>query len=171
MLLMTDNFKCWARPLYSFQKRYQRFVDALVGEEYESPMKDVVSSTLLGGPDFISYIKGTFLSDKKPHKDLPALKELAPKASMQNVFDVVDESFSNNAKLARNVKMYLCQKYTGEKLKDIGSHFGISESGVSQAGRRVLKWMEKDKKLRREIGKLEKKIRPSRMKTWPLFCF
>ncbi|MBW2075783.1 MAG: hypothetical protein DRP65_06435 [Planctomycetota bacterium] len=147
------------------QKRYQGFVNALVGKEYESPLKDVVSSTLLGSADFISYVKKTFLSDKKPDKDLPALKELAPKASMQDVFDVIDESFSNDAKLARNVKMYLCQKYTAEKLKDIGRHFGISESGVSQASRRVRQWMEKDKKLRREIGKLEKRIRSSRMKT------
>ena len=37
------------------QKRYQRFVNALVGKEYESPLKDVVSSTLLGNVDFISY--------------------------------------------------------------------------------------------------------------------
>ena len=147
------------------QKRYQRFVNALLGQEYESPLKDVVSSTLLGNADFISYIKETFLSDKKTDKDLPALKELAPKASMQDIFAAVNKSFSNNAKLARNVNMYLCQKHTGEKLKDIGKHFGISESGVSQAGRRVRTWMEKNKNMRREIGKLEKRINPSRMKT------
>ena len=88
---------------------------------------------------------------------MPALKELAPKASMQDIFSTVNKSFSNNAKLERNVKIYLCQKHTGEKLKDIGISFGISESGVSQAGRRVRTWMEKDKNLRREIGKLEKK--------------
>jgi len=147
------------------KKRYHDFVNAFLGEEYESPLKDVVSSTLLGSPDFISYIKENLLSDKKPDKDLPALKELAPKASMQDIFYEVNESFSNNAKLARNVKMYLCQKHTGQKLRDIGKHFGISESGVSQAGRRVRTWMEKDKKLRRKIAKLEKGIRPSTMKT------
>ena len=54
------------------QKRYQCFVNALVGHEYESPLKDAVSSTLLGNADFISYTKETFLSDKKPDKDLPA---------------------------------------------------------------------------------------------------
>ena len=84
---------------------------------------------------------------------------------MHEIFNAVDDSLGNDTKLARNVKMYLCQKYTGEKLKDIGIHFGISESGVSQAGRRVCSWMEKDKKLRREIGQLEKAIRSSRMKT------
>jgi chromosomal replication initiation ATPase DnaA len=54
--------------------------------------------------------------------------------------------------------MYLCQRYTGKKLKDIGRHFGIGESGVSQACRHVIHKIEKDKKL-------EKKIKLSRMKT------
>jgi hypothetical protein len=31
---------------------------------------------------------------------------------------------------ARNIKIYLCQKYTGDKLKDVGTSFGIGESGV-----------------------------------------
>jgi len=147
------------------QKRYQRFVNALVGKEYESPLKDVVSSTLLGNVDFISYIKETFLSDKKPDKDLPALKELAPKASMHDIFNAVDDSLGNDTKLARNVKMYLCQKYTAKKLKDLGRCFGIGESGVSQASRRVFQWMGKDINLRREIEKLETRIKVSRMKT------
>jgi REP element-mobilizing transposase RayT len=147
------------------QKGYQRFVDALLGREYKSPLKDVVSSTLLGSAGFISHIKETFLSDERPDKDLPALKELAPKVSIQEVFDLVDESFRNEAKLARNVTMYLCQKYTAKKLKDIGGHFGIGESGVSQAVHRVRQWAENDQKLRRDIGKLEKRIRSSRMKT------
>ncbi len=146
------------------QDRYQRFVNALVGKEYESPLKNVVSSTLLGNADFISYVKETLLSDKKPDKDLPALKDLAPKTSTQDVFDAVDDSLGDDAKLARSVKMYLCQRYTAERLRDLGKHFGISESGVSQAGRRVSQWMKKDKGLRREIHKLESRLKLSRMK-------
>ena len=64
---------------------------------------------------------------------------------------------------ARNVKMFLCQRYTGEKLKDIGTYFGIGESGVSQAIRRVKDKIRNDKKL-------EKKLSASKMKT-PLFSF
>ena len=136
-----------------------------MGQEYESPLKDVVSSTLLGTADFISYIKETFLSDKKPDKDLPALKELAPKASMQDILEAVDGRLGTDAKLARSAKMYLCQKHTAEKLKVLGRHFGIGESGVSQASRRLSQWMGKDKNLRREIERIETGMRLSRMKT------
>jgi hypothetical protein len=56
-------------------------------------------------------------------------------------------------------------EYTGKKLKEIGLQFGIGESGVSQSCKRVAQKIEKDKKLKKEIGRLEKKINMSRMKT------
>lgn len=147
------------------RKRYRDFVDSLIGKGYESPLNDVVSSTLLGSSDFISHIKETLLSDKKPDKNLPALKQLTPKASVQGIFDVADNAFGQDAKLARDLKMFLCHKYTEMKLRELGSHFGISESGICQASRRVSLRMEKDRKLRDRVEKLEKRIRLSRMKT------
>ncbi len=73
--------------------------------------------------------------------------------------------FSKDKVLARNVKMYLCQRYSGKKLKEIGLHFGIGESGVLQACRRVAQKIENDKKLKTKIVRLEKQINMSRMKT------
>ena len=69
------------------QKRYQDFVTALVDQEYDSPLNEVVSSTLLGSADFIAHIKENFLAAKKPDKELPALKELVKKTSMQDIFE------------------------------------------------------------------------------------
>jgi len=123
----------------------------------------VVSSTLLGSDDFIAFIKDNVLTGAKPDKELPALKELVKKASMPDIFKKVELVFTQDKVLARNVKMYLCQKYTGERLKDIGLHFGIGESGVSQASRRVAQKIEKDKKLKKKIAKIEKQINLSRI--------
>ena len=52
--------------------------------------------------------------------------------------------------------MFLSHRYTREKLKDIGTHFGIGESGVSQACRRVNDKIRSDKKLGRKIRKIGK---------------
>ena len=84
---------------------------------------------------------------------------------MQDIFEEVEWVFSDDKVLARNVKMYLCQRYTSKKLKDIGLHFGIGESGVSQACRRAAHRIERDKKLKKKIERLEKQISLSRMKT------
>ncbi len=140
------------------QKGYCNFVNAMVYEKYDNPLDEVVSSTLLGSPGFITFIKDKFLSDKKPDKDMPALKELVEKASMYDIFDEGESVFGQEPALGRNVKMFPSQRYTGENLKDIGTHFGIGESGVSQASRRVNDKIRSDKKLRRKIRKIEKKL-------------
>jgi len=85
----------------------------------------VVSSTLLGSPDFIAFIKDNLLFGKNPDKELPALKERVPKVSMQDIFNEVESVFRKEKALSRNVKMYLCEKHTSEKLKDISINFGI----------------------------------------------
>ncbi len=46
----------------------------------------------------------------------------------------------------------MCDKISGQKLKDIGLHFGIGVSGVSQASRRVQ--IKEDKKLKKKIDKI-----------------
>ena len=77
---------------------------------------------------------------------------------MQDIFKEVDLVLPKDKVLSRNIKMYLCRRYTGNKLKEIGSHFGIGESGVSQACRRVAHKIEDDKKLKKKIERLEKRV-------------
>ncbi len=59
----------------------------------------------------------------------------------------------------KGVKIYLCHKYTGKTLKEIGRHFGIGESGVSQASRRIGVKISQDNKLRKKIRKIEDKLK------------
>jgi REP element-mobilizing transposase RayT len=155
----------FGRKISSAEKGYQSFVNSLINKQYDSPLKEIVSSTLLGSTEFIAFIKDTYISGKKPDKNLPALKELSEKVSMQDIFDEVESVFIEKQPLARDIKLYLCHRYTGEKLKDIGKYFGIGESGVSQACRRTSEKISKDKRLKRKIGKIEKKLNLSRMKT------
>ncbi len=145
------------------QKGYHNFVSLLINEKYDSPVDEVVSSTLLGSPGFITFIKDNFLPGKKPDRDLPSLKALIEKASMQDIFDEVESVFGKESALGRNVKMFLSQRYTGEKLKDIGTHFGIGESGVARVSRRVTDKISKDKKLKSKIDKIARKLDLSRM--------
>ena len=148
----------FGKTVSSAQKKYQGFVSLLVNEKYKNPLDSVVGSTLLGGPDFISYIKEKYLSGKKPDKDLPALKILVEKTSIQDIFDEVELVFAKEPALGRNVKIFLSQRHTGEKLKDIGTHFGIGESGVSQASRRISDKIKNDKTLGGIIRKIENKL-------------
>lgn len=150
---------CFDAEVSKAQDRYRDFVTALVDQAYASPMEAVLGSALLGGADFISFIKKNYLSRRKPDKDLPALKQLEDRVSVKTICAEVEAAFSGQKRLARSIQIYLCQKYARRKLKDIGAHFGIRESGVCQAVRRVAERMKVDQRLKEEIETIEKRFR------------
>ena len=146
------------------QKEYNRFITSSEGKESESPLKEVFASTILGDAGFVEHVKKNFVSSKDIVSEIPVAKAFAEKTSMERIFEGVDREFSDG-RVSRDVKQYLCHRYTGERLRTIGTQFGISESAVSHAVRRVAKQIEKDKKFRKRIDKLINKLKLSRFKT------
>ena len=63
----------------SSQGKYREFVVSLLDEEYESPLKDVIASTVLGGLNFVKEIQERYLEPNSQDRELPALTELAPR--------------------------------------------------------------------------------------------
>jgi len=61
---------------------------------------------------------------------------------------------SEDVGLLKRVQIYLCHKFSGQKLKDIGLRFVIGVSGVSQASSRVESQIKDDKKLKKKINKI-----------------
>jgi len=57
------------------KKQYRRFVESMIDVEYESPLKNVFASTILGGRSFINQIREKHLDSKKSDRDLPDLKQ------------------------------------------------------------------------------------------------
>lgn len=137
------------------KKNYQIFVEELINQKYESPLKDVVSSTLLGKAEFIEVIKDKYLSEQKEDKNIPALKALKKKITIEDISNKVDDRIRGDARLNRNIKIYLTQRYTGKRLDDIGEYFGIGGLGVCQAGRRIAEQLERDKSLAKIVKKIE----------------
>ncbi len=52
------------------------------------------------------------------------------------------------------MQIYLCHKFSGQKLKDMGLHFGIGVAGVYQTRSRVGLQIKDDKKLKKKIDKI-----------------
>ncbi|MBC2717498.1 MAG: hypothetical protein HF978_19505 [Desulfobacteraceae bacterium] len=144
---------------------YEKFVKRLLKKKDESPLAQVVGSAILGGNEFIDFIKNNYLFEKKKNKDIPALKSLFQKPGLGEIFDAVDMVIHMDPALARNVKMYLARQYSGKSLKDIAQYFNIGDSGVSQASRRISMKIREDKNLKKTIEQIEVKLSLSRMKT------
>jgi len=67
-------------------------------------------------------------------------------------------SLRKDQPLARGVKVSLCQRYSGKTLKEIGRHFNIGESEVSQASRRIALKPSQNKQVRKKVSKMEGKL-------------
>ncbi|MFC1862406.1 hypothetical protein ACFL1Z_00450 [Thermodesulfobacteriota bacterium] len=141
---------------------YEKFVRIWIDKEYGSPLQDVVGSTLLGTQEFIWFVKDKYLSIKKSDKELPALRTLSKRPTIEDIANQVDRVIKEESTLSRNIKLYLSQMYTGDKLDDIGRNFGIGGSGVCQAERRICDRIKKDRSLAGVIKKIERNL--SRLK-------
>ena len=153
----------FGKKLSDSQKNYRDYVNVFINQGYESPLRDVVSSTILGGQEFIGFIKDKYLTDQKGNKELPALKVLRKRITIEDISREVDKKVKDDIKLSRKIKMYLGRRHTGERLDDIGEYFGIGGSGVCKAWRQLSDQIEKDKGLRKTIKKLEDNL--ARFKT------
>jgi putative transposase len=153
-LCMDMVLSCFGRKVKETQRRYREFVEA-GRESEEDPLRGVVASTILGSSEFVQAIRDKFLANRKAERDVPAVRKLVAAPSPEQIAHAVDGEMSDAA-LARQVKLYLLQQYTPRTLKDIGKLYGISESGVSTARRRMGQKIRQDARLRKVIEKIKK---------------
>jgi len=145
-------------PIKVAQKGYEKFVSQLVDTVYESPLKDVFGSALLGRQAFIDFIKTEFISNQKSDRNVPALNQLAHQASIPDICQNVESVLGETPRLSRKVKIYLCRKHTTASLAVIGDRFGIGDSAVAQSYSRFLIEIKTDRRLRRQVDNIEKMI-------------
>jgi REP-associated tyrosine transposase len=147
------------------QKGYRDFVLSLIDCEYQNPLDDVFGSVLLGSEDFIKFIRDRFLHGKEPNRNLPAIGQILTNVSMKTIIGIVETAFGDDPSLAKNATIYLCRKHTGEKLKTIGTIFGVSDAAVSQVCKRFKHRIGKDLKLKKAIDNIDKKLRVLKVET------
>jgi len=140
------------------RNRYRQFAEDLLHHEYDSPLEQVVASTILGRPEFVSEVAERKASEMPDRRNVPAVKELAIRLSIDEIIARVQEE-PLDEKQSRNISIYCCRQHSGAKLKEIGKYFGISDAAVSQASRRLVLKCEKDQELKKVITRLETKLR------------
>lgn len=140
------------------KNRYREFVRGQAGQESQNPFGNVTASTLLGGESFVEWVREEFLKNAQPNRELPALRKLAGKPGVEAIRAAVEVQLGEDRGKARRVGLYLCRRHTGLKLKQIGAAYGVGESAVTQASRRVVEEMERSEPLRKSVGIIEAKL-------------
>ena len=135
---------------------YRRFVEDLIDREYESPLKGTTAEAILGGEEFVSGITAQHVEGKLSDRDVPAIMKLSTSPTLDVITEAI-ESLGHD-RISRKAGIYLCHKYSGAKLKEIGERFGIGESAVSQTSRRFVVEMERDQELRTLVDNIGAKL-------------
>lgn len=138
--------------------KYRTFVEALLDSEYDSPFNGVVASTILGSESFVCDLAEKHVDGKQGDRELPAARKLTAKPSLQAILDAAKD-ISASSRIVKNASIFLCHKYSGAGLKEIGEMFGTKESAVSQASRRFMRVMECNKELKKQIEKVRKGLK------------
>jgi REP element-mobilizing transposase RayT len=143
----------------SANKNYQTFVEDLTNREYESPLNGATAATILGGTEFVSEITAQHIDGKQLDRDVPAIRKLTARPTLLDaIIETTGNLTGNNRLSEKSGIIYLCHKYSGARLKEIGKRFGIGESAVSQASRRFMQEMERDKELRELVEQMVGKL-------------
>lgn len=140
------------------QKKYRQFVHDLIGREYSSPLLATVASTILGDKEFVSEIQDRHLSDRKADREQPALRRLSSKPSPEEIEKAVREAIPADNRLATKVAIYLCHRFSGAKLRELGTLFQLSESGITQASKRFCQKMDNDEQVKEIVRKFGKSL-------------
>ena len=63
----------------------------------------------------------------------------------------MEAQIGDDRRESRRVALHLSHRYGGRKLKEIGDHFHVGESGVTKASGRVASELDQHEELRRQV--------------------
>lgn len=154
--ILSDNKKEWIQ-------RYREFMAIADDEEVSDVIEGKKWPVMMGGKEFMDYIKGQYYA-LKDDEEVTQAKDLAPEPEQiinticdfygvtpDNLFKAKRGEFNE----PRNVSIYLMRKLRRETLKNIGARFGMEKySSVSSVIERLKITMQKDRKIRDHVDKL-----------------
>jgi len=146
------------------RENYRKFVETAIGQKNENPWINIKHSTFLGSAEFIARIKENHIGGDDSASDIPALKSLKSRPSIEEIQKEVASLIELKPAVKKQLTLYLCQRYSGKKLKEIGDCFCIGESGVSQAARRVQTRIQVDKELGNIVEEIGRRLDLSKVK-------
>jgi hypothetical protein len=144
----------FSKDIETASEKYKLFVHDLINQVYQSPLLETVASTILGCPEFVRATQERHLNSRKADRDLPSLRELTSRPSLNDIVVAVKNVFPDNERLTTKVCIHLCHRYSGAKLKDIGALFRLTESGVTSASKRFEKSIDDDDNLKEKLMRI-----------------
>jgi REP element-mobilizing transposase RayT len=111
-----------------------------------------VCSAILGQQEFVDQVYDEHVRKIGPSRDLPGIDKLQVRSSVRSVIDIVSAELNNDARMTKKMSVYLCHRFGGHSLKEIGDSFGIGESAVSETSNRFAAVLHSDQRLAETVA-------------------
>lgn len=145
------------------RKAYMEAISSDVAEGLEIKDK-IFGQSLLGRGEFIEWVKEKFINGQKG-QEIPSAKEIQRYRSQEAILKAIKSETSkgiNEIKkekgLYRQIAMDLLYRIGGLKGSAIGGMMGVGYTAVSQERRRLREKVQRDKKLRLLIDRIERNL-------------
>ncbi|NIO04188.1 MAG: hypothetical protein GTN74_06110 [Proteobacteria bacterium] len=150
-------------------KTYTAFVEEVHVETLENPEKQAVGGFIMGDEDFVRWVKDRFLSTRDDEKEIPQLRKLKPRVSLETILQAVcDEVGCREEQIrekgrkgnqARELAIYLARDLSGVSGRDLGEFFGgVSGAAVAVRYNQVNRAVARDKELRGQVDRIKERI-------------
>lgn len=170
-LTMEPVLAEWSGSTAERMRRYRRYVEEGLLRELDSPYAGSAEQSIVGSDSFVDRIKrGYLLGRKGDRREEPSLVHLQESFGLEEIAEAVAEMYEiKSAELmrrrsahreARRLVMYCASKYCRHEssLSELAERLGVSVSGLTRARDRFAAAFSANRKLRRLVRNVEKRI-------------
>ncbi|MCF6155784.1 MAG: hypothetical protein E3K36_11155 [Candidatus Brocadia sp.] len=145
---------------------HRSYVEKSMIEPIENPSKNLVGEVILGGTDFVNWVKGTFLSTRNTEREIPQLRKLKPRISLGAILRRVCDEFGCSEEQiqrkggkdnkVRAIAMYLARDLSGMSCKELGEFFGgITGAAITMKYKQMNAELTQHKKLHKKTMQIK----------------
>jgi len=142
---------------------YKKRIYGDIAEKIEIKGK-IIGQSILGGEEFIGWIRDKFLKRKKD-RECPSLREIQRYKAKEEIIEAVEKEIGKNIEeiraekgSIRQIVMDLLYRIGGLTGVEIGKILGVNYSTVSQGRKRLREKIQKDKKSRQLLHGIEERL-------------
>ncbi len=124
----------------------------------------VIGQSIIGGEEFIRWVKEELLKRQKD-RECPSLREIRRYRAKEKIIETIEkesgkglEEIKREKGSIRQIVMDLLYRIGGLKGVDIGELIGVDYSTVSQGRKRLREKIEKDRKLKQLVDRIERRL-------------
>ncbi|MEN6312191.1 MAG: transposase [Acidobacteriota bacterium] len=142
------------------RKRFADFVLEGTRKAIRNPLERADPRSILGSESFVERIKQTCLLRRESEdREVPDLRRLRRRPDLGGIRAEAERIMGPKNRFSRDLAIFLSHRCTDFRLKEIGDHFGLGISSISQICNKMKKDVCWNAVLARAVDELESKLR------------